>query len=561
MSPTVGTRAALYARYSSDLQRAASIEDQLRLLRERAARDGIAVAAEFSDAAISGAATATRPGLLALLAAARRGEFDLVLAEALDRLSRDQEDVAGLYKRLRHAGVAIVTLAEGAVDELHIGLKGTMNALFVRDLAAKVRRGQRGRVAAGRIPGGLTYGYRRVREIDAAGEIEGGRRTIDDAEASIVRRIFADYAAGVSPRAIAQRLNAEGVPAPRGGLWNASTINGHRARQNGILANALYAGRIVYNRQSFAKDPETGKRQARANPKAAWISAEVPDLRIVDDDTWRRVQERKARGAGQPAHHQRRPKRLLSGLVACGPCGGAYTLMNDYMGCSAHRERGTCANARTIRAGALERRVLEGLKVRLLAPEFVASFVREFLAAQAERRREGARAAAAADRRGAELGRRIARLVAAIAEGTDTPAMRRALVEAERERAAAEGTRGGPDAAAAIVLHPRLPELYRDRIAALEEALAAPTDAARAEAFAILRGLIDRIVVHPGPARGESRIELHGQLAGILAALHAAGNEKGAPTVSGQGALGKVKVVAGGGSVRYLPYPPVVFEV
>jgi len=67
--------------------------------------------------------------------------FDIVLAEALDRFSRDQEDTAGLFKRLTFAGVSIVTLAEGDITHLHVGLKGTMNALFLKDLADKTRRG------------------------------------------------------------------------------------------------------------------------------------------------------------------------------------------------------------------------------------------------------------------------------------------------------------------------------------------------------------------------------------------------------------------------------------
>lgn len=95
-----------------------------------------------------------RPGLLALLEQARSGAFDLVLAEGLDRLSRDQADIATLYKTLSFHGVRLTTLAEGAISELHIGLKGTMNALFLKDLAQKTRRGQRGRVEAGKIPGG-----------------------------------------------------------------------------------------------------------------------------------------------------------------------------------------------------------------------------------------------------------------------------------------------------------------------------------------------------------------------------------------------------------------------
>ena len=79
----------------------------------------------------------------------------IVLTEALDRVSRDQADVATLFKHLRFAGVPIVTLAEGEISELHVGLKGTMNALFLKDLAAKTHRGMRG-------PGGEGKGGRRA---------------------------------------------------------------------------------------------------------------------------------------------------------------------------------------------------------------------------------------------------------------------------------------------------------------------------------------------------------------------------------------------------------------
>jgi site-specific DNA recombinase len=150
-------RVALYARYSSDNQRDASIEDQLRQCRERAAREGWTIVESYSDRAISGASL-IRSGIQSLLADAQAGRFDMVLSEALDRISRDQEDVAGVFKRLRFAGIAIVTLAEGEISELHVGLKGTMNALFLKDLATKTHRGIRGRVEAGKIGGGNAYG-------------------------------------------------------------------------------------------------------------------------------------------------------------------------------------------------------------------------------------------------------------------------------------------------------------------------------------------------------------------------------------------------------------------
>jgi DNA invertase Pin-like site-specific DNA recombinase len=139
------TRVALYARYSSDNQRDASIEDQLRQCRDRAEREGWTVVETYSDRAISGASM-VRSGVQSLLADAQGQRFDIVLSEALDRISRDQEDVAGMFKRLRFAGVGIVTLSEGEISELHVGLKGTMNALFLKDLAMKTHRGLRGRV-------------------------------------------------------------------------------------------------------------------------------------------------------------------------------------------------------------------------------------------------------------------------------------------------------------------------------------------------------------------------------------------------------------------------------
>src|SRR4051794_26616804 len=110
-------RTAIYARYSSDQQRDASIEDQVRLCREGTAVERWAVAAVYADRATSGASR-FRPQYQQLLADAKAGKFDVVIAEALDRLSRDQEDVAGLFKALSFVGVQLVTLAEGEISEL-----------------------------------------------------------------------------------------------------------------------------------------------------------------------------------------------------------------------------------------------------------------------------------------------------------------------------------------------------------------------------------------------------------------------------------------------------------
>lgn len=109
------------------------------------------------------AATRDRPGYNTLLQSAQAGDFDIVLAESLDRLSRDLEEVARLYKLLTFASVKLITLSEGEINELHVGLRGTMGALYLKDLADKTRRGLEGRVRAGRSAGGLAYGYEVVK--------------------------------------------------------------------------------------------------------------------------------------------------------------------------------------------------------------------------------------------------------------------------------------------------------------------------------------------------------------------------------------------------------------
>ena len=133
-------RTVIYARYSSENQRDASIEDQIRSCRKRIEDEGWTYLHAYTDHAMSGASR-LRPGYQRLLEDARAGEFDIVMAEALDRLSRDQEDIAALFKQLSFCNVRIVTLSEGEISELHVGLKGTMNALYLKDLALKTRRG------------------------------------------------------------------------------------------------------------------------------------------------------------------------------------------------------------------------------------------------------------------------------------------------------------------------------------------------------------------------------------------------------------------------------------
>lgn len=514
----VPTRTAIYARYSSDHQRSASIEDQVHQCRKRIDLENWQETTVYADHAISGA-DSFRPQYQKMLEDGRNGAFDILLAEALDRLSRDQENIASLYKQMTFAEVRVITLAEGDVNELHVGLKGTMNALFLKDLADKTRRGLEGRVRQGMSGGGNAYGYTVVKRMAADGTPIRGEREINLAESIIVQRIFTEFAAGRSPRSIAHDLNAEGVPGPRNGAWGPSTIHGNWRRGTGVLNNELYIGRLIWNRQRFIKDPKTGKRQARLNPPVDWIVEEVPHLRVIDQETWDRVKQRQqgtrrmiAENNTTRSERARRPRYLLSGLLRCGQCGGGFSKISQHhYGCSTARNKGTCDNLLTIRRDAIEASVLAGLQTHLMHPDCVEVFIEEF-------NREFNRLAAAQDaervRIAAELAktnRDIQSLIEAIKSGVPGAAIKDEMQALENRRVELIHTlEQSPPSLPR--LHPNLSKVYRDKVDNLVRALSA--DSSRAEAAEAIRGLIKEIRLVP--VGDQLDIELYGELAALF---------------------------------------------
>jgi site-specific DNA recombinase len=516
-------RFALYARFSSDLQRETSIDDQLRVCRQHVTRLGgdpvQDVVGVYRDSAKSGASMKGRSGILALLADAKARKFDVVVAEALDRLSRDQEDTAHIHKRLSHYGVKLITISENDVTEMHVAFKSLINSQFLKDVRAKVKRGMLGRVEAGFAAASLSYGYDVVRdEVGPDGELVRGKRRINPERAAIVLRVFREFVAGRSPLAIAQGLNADGIKPPRGREWNSRVISGSRAQRTGILYNEAYLGRIVFNRTSWSKDPDTGRRVKAINPESEWVRKDVPHLRIVPDDLWEAAQRLKARYADKPAHLARRPKRLLSGLLTCGVCGGPMNIVErDSFGCQSFHGGGACTNRRVILCSKLERRVLAGLRDQLVSPEMFEEFSREYRAAWKRRQEELSATKATREAAMRDTEARLARLVAALEAGADVPELRNRVGELSAQRRALADELKGGEAPSTVDPHPALlSRAYIRKLARLETALTkSPTH--RAEAIGILRTMIDRIVLYPGERRGGMRIELRGDIAGILA--------------------------------------------
>jgi site-specific DNA recombinase len=541
-------RAAIYARYSSDLQRPASIDDQVRRCREEITRRGWREEALYSDREVSGLVSQGRSPYQRLLAAARAREVDVVVVDELSRLSRDTEEQAGLRKRLQFWGVHLRTLdgIDTVASPQSAGpmmlVKALMNEAELEANAHRSRRGLEGRVLAGQHAGGAIYGYR-TRAVHAdkpgdppgTGQVTGYDYLIHPEEAETVRRIFRLYADGVSTRQIVALLNAEGVLPPgarwRNRLgarrtWSHSAIAGDRRIGTGILNQCKYDGRLVWNRSTWPKDPERDGKQVRRNlPADDWVEVDAPHLRIVPRELWEAVkarQEHRSREGLQSAAHWR-SQRLLSGLLVCGKCGGSYVLRgaNTYA-CSTRQNRGAvvCDCIVTVDAAAAERAVLGELEDLFCTDGFL-----DRLVEQVQQQWRQARAAHTQHRTPLEALREqlagaegeIRNLVKAIARGAlvDDLADGMRAAETRRDRlrqeiAAAEGA-NLPDAFLV------LPSTIRKMVSDLPRMLAAGQ---MDHVKSTLKRLVGKIEVHgeevPGRKRPGAVLVLPGYLDAIL---------------------------------------------
>jgi DNA invertase Pin-like site-specific DNA recombinase len=300
-------RAAIYGRYSSDLQNPRSIEDQVALCRRWCEREGHGVVEIFSDAALSGASVHGRVGLKNLIAGAVDRRFDVVVVESFDRVARSQSELPQVWEMLRFCGCELVAVDDGRASEISIGVRGLVGALYLTDLASKTRRGLAGKLAQGQRAGGLPFGYRPI-----AGR--PGEHEIDRDQAAVVLRIFQDYARGHTCRDIAAALNREGVKPYRGRAWNASTIHGSAKRASGMICNEIYRGVIVWNRVTIRR------RVARCRESIRAVSGGGPRRRICA--SCQRSFGRR-RQSGSPKHEPRIPagrayRLAASYRVSCG---------------------------------------------------------------------------------------------------------------------------------------------------------------------------------------------------------------------------------------------------
>ena len=368
-------RAAIYARMSTDKQSEASPADQVRECRSFAERRGLDVVPDlvFEEAGISGASRHNRPRLLELVA--RIDEWDVLLAFDFSRLARNQEDLGWIRNRLRlHRREAFESSTGLELGNIGARVMGVFSEEYLTKLAADTHRGLRGRFDRKLATGGCPFGYRTVAIVvgsDAHGRplMDGFELEVDPELAPIVGRLFDGYALqGLGLRTLAHQLNAEGHRSPRGKGWAPTAIRE-------LLRNPIYRGERVWNRSLWVKDHDTGRRRRIERPESEWTHQHEERWRIVSDELWQAAQDARA---GRNERHERDSggrilrsaarcgtlrKRLLSGFLACGECGGSFHALDARAwGCSWQRNRGSCDNAVRVPAGHLERAVVAAVE-------------------------------------------------------------------------------------------------------------------------------------------------------------------------------------------------------
>lgn len=306
-------RAVAYARYSSDNQRAESIDAQLRAIREYADRQGITLVRSYEDKAISGTSD-QRPSFQQMVAAAQAHDFDLVLVHKLDRFARNRYDSIGYRVELRKHGVTVISVLEQLDEDapesviLESVLEG-MNEYYSRNLSREVMKGMRENALKCQHVGGTPpLGF----DVDPVTR----RYRINADEAAIVRRIFQGVLEGKGYSGVLSDLNANGLKTKRGGAFGKNSLYD-------ILRNEKYRGVYIFNRAT-GKNPDHKRNNHKCKDPDDIIRIEDGMPRIVSDEDFFRVQTLMDGRKCKSARRQRREVYLLSGKIYCGECGAVY---------------------------------------------------------------------------------------------------------------------------------------------------------------------------------------------------------------------------------------------
>lgn len=387
-------RIGTYCRVSTMEQtKGVSIEAQLERLRNYAKFKEWTTAREFIDPGWSGKDD-NRPGLKGLMAAARRGDVDVVIVTKIDRLMRNTRLLLQYVDEFKKLGVRFIATddnidtGEGKTGQLMLTILAGVAQWERERIGERVSEGKQYRLNQGRWPSGRTpYGYRWLPKQQ--------EWLVDEAEAKVVQHVYDLYLReNLGTMKIPFRLNEECYRTRSGSRWSFTSVYN-------MLINPAYKG-----------EHERGLKMPVMIDGATWELAQQ-----------KRLKARKVRGA---ARHW-----LLQGMCFCGECGRVLTCQQKdsterrYYSCQgryidSHLDGSPRCDLPRMEADLLEKKVWQRFKAVVSNSEVLKQGIRDALADISERKDELGKETAAVDKELEGIRAKKERLGLAFADGALT---------------------------------------------------------------------------------------------------------------------------------------------
>ncbi len=318
-------RVAAYCRVSTDKeQQEHSFETQKEMYTEMIMmKPNWQMAGIYADEGITGTIAKKRPDFMRMIEDCRKGKIDLIITKSVSRFSRNNLDCLLYVRELKEMGIPIIFEKEGVntlqvSSELLITLFSGLSQAESESISMNVKIGKRQSLKNGNVP--FSYksflGYRKGAD---------GKPEIDEEQAVIIRRIFAEYLAGKSLLDIAKGLTADEIPTARG------KTNWSSARVQSILTNEKYKGDALLQKtyvvDCISKKSKKNKGELPMyyveNNHPAIIERAVFDR--VQEEISRRNSKKKVKQVGTKTELGKYSgKYALSEILYCGNCGTPY---------------------------------------------------------------------------------------------------------------------------------------------------------------------------------------------------------------------------------------------
>lgn len=353
--------AFIHARYSTDNQNPDTIEVQVQKCAAWCNQNSIPVLGVFSDEATSGMKD-TRPQYEAMISQLQMGLADTVVIYDQSRMFRKMTAWFFFRDRMAALGVTVVSVTQPSIgkdlrDPMNFVTEGSMalfNQMHALITRQKVMEKMRFMARNGQHTGGKPpLGYC----------VRDGKLDICEEEAATVRRIFSEYAAGMSYREIIEGLNRDGLKTRNGKTFGSNSLHD-------LLKNEKYIGTLIYGASPYRED---GTRNTHLKDGTDVVRIEDAIPSIIEKELFQKVQEKMAvnkhQQGGRPPKKRDYP---LKGKVFCADCKSAMTVATsqkiyDYYRCSGKKRKHDCDSA-PISVNELEEIVLEMVRSLFLDP-------------------------------------------------------------------------------------------------------------------------------------------------------------------------------------------------